>query len=71
MEELEASGHRLIGEILFEKQYLTAAQINNVLNLLGISDNLMSRIQQLKNKADITGVDEDAVNAPENGTELI
>jgi hypothetical protein len=38
---------------------------------LGMSDNLMSRVQQLEIKADITGVNEDAVNAPENGAELI
>ena len=44
LEELEESGHRLIGEILFEKQYLTAAQIKEVLKLLGISENLMPRI---------------------------
>ena len=44
VEELEESGHRLIGEILFEKQYLTAVQIKKVLKLLGISENLMSRV---------------------------
>ena len=42
MEELKETEHRLIGEILFEKQYLTAKQIKEVLKLLGISDNLVS-----------------------------
>ncbi len=38
LEELEESRHRLIGEILFEKQYLTTAQIKEVLDILGISE---------------------------------
>ena len=41
MEELEESEHRLIGEILFEKRYLTAAQIKEVLRFLGISEKLI------------------------------
>ncbi len=52
MEELEDSGHRLIGEILFEKRYLSAVQIKEVLNQLGISENLMSSVQQLAKNAD-------------------
>jgi hypothetical protein len=43
MEELEESEHRLIGEILFEKQYLTAAQIKELLRFLGISEKLIPR----------------------------
>jgi hypothetical protein len=41
IEELEDSEHRLIGEILFEKRYLTAAQIKEVLGSLGISGKMM------------------------------
>jgi hypothetical protein len=44
MEDLEESRHRLIGEILFEKQYLTAVQIKKVFKLLGISENLVSKL---------------------------
>lgn len=61
MEELEGAGHRLIVEILFEKKYLTAVLIREVLKLLGISENLMSRVQQPA----ITSTDEDAVNDSE------
>ena len=43
MEELEESEHRLIGEILFDKQYLTAAQVKEVLRFLGISEKLIPR----------------------------
>jgi hypothetical protein len=43
MEELEESEHRLIGEILLEKRYLTAAQIKEVLRFLGISEKLIPR----------------------------
>jgi hypothetical protein len=44
MEELEKSEHRLIGEILVEKQYLTAVQIKEVLKFLGISENFVSPV---------------------------
>jgi hypothetical protein len=42
-EELEESGHRLIGEILYEKHYLSAAQVKEVLRFLGISKKLIPR----------------------------
>lgn len=35
-ENLEDNRHRLIGEILQEKGYITDEQINEVLNLMGI-----------------------------------
>jgi hypothetical protein len=44
MEELQESEHRLIGEILFKKQYLTAVQIKEVLKFLGISENFVPRV---------------------------
>ncbi len=36
IEELESSKHRLIGEILREKEYITAGQVDEVLILMGI-----------------------------------
>jgi hypothetical protein len=36
IEELERSKHRLIGEILREKEYITASQVDEVLILMGI-----------------------------------
>ena len=35
-EDLEGSNHRLVGEILQEKEYITAVQIDEVLKLMGI-----------------------------------
>jgi len=35
-EDLENSKHRLIGEILQEKEYITAIQIDEVLRFMGI-----------------------------------
>jgi len=35
-ENLEASEHRLIGQILWEKGYLTTEQINEVIESMGI-----------------------------------
>jgi hypothetical protein len=35
-EDLEGSKHRLIGEILHEKEYITAIQIDEVLKSMGI-----------------------------------
>lgn len=46
IEELEMSRHRLIGEILLEKQYLTAGQIKEVLKSLGISEDFAARVQR-------------------------
>ena len=43
MEELEESEPRLIGEILSEKQYLTATQIRQVLRFLRISEKLIPK----------------------------
>lgn len=36
IEELESSKHRLIGEILREKEYITAGQVDEVLILMDI-----------------------------------
>ena len=36
IEELESSKHRLLGEILREKEYITAGQVDEVLILMGI-----------------------------------
>lgn len=68
MEELEESEHRLIGEILLEKEYLTNAQIKEVLKFLGISEDFVTRLQHCAaNKAEITGRDIDALSDPEVG----
>ena len=36
VEDLEGIEHRLIGQILLEKGYITSIQINEVLNSMGI-----------------------------------
>lgn len=66
MEELEGSEHRLIGEILLEKEYLTDVQMKGVLKFLGISEDIVTRLQHYAAiKADeITGRDIDAVSDP-------
>jgi plasmid maintenance system antidote protein VapI len=46
LEELKMSRHRLIGQILLEKQYLTAVQIKQVLKSLGISEDFVARVQK-------------------------
>jgi hypothetical protein len=36
LEDLEGTDHRLIGQILWEKGYITTEQINEVLKAMGI-----------------------------------
>lgn len=64
MEELEESEHRLIGQILFEKDYMTAVQIKEVLAFLGIKSNFISRVQRSVINADIIDTNENAVIVP-------
>ena len=66
MEELEGLEHRLIGEILLEKEYLTDVQMKEVLKFLGISEGFVARLQHdaAIKAVEITGRDMDAVSGP-------
>lgn len=64
IEELEEQGRRLIGQILFEKEYITALQVEEVLAFLGIRRDFIATVQQAANTANSTDTNKFAVIVP-------